>query len=748
MKKFSVLLLGFAAVAVQATAAGWWTPWENNTVPSKGTRLLQPDAYKTYAVNAALKNTLFGLGDNPQQARVIELPAPDGTLQPFRIWQAPVMAPALSEKYPGIKTFAAVSVLHPSVSARIDWTGKGFHAMVYDDKGTWFVDPYSSENDNFYISYFKKDYTKPVGSHMTCLVGEDEEPGKISLDDQLPVLEKLNGAQKKTYRLALACTGEYAVAVAGAAPTKQDVLSAMVTSINRVTGVYERELAVSFQLIGNTDTLIALDGTTDIFSNLSGGAMLGQNQYLVDSVIGTANYDIGHVFSTGGGGIAGLGVVCNPGSKARGVTGLFNPVGDAFDIDYVAHEMGHQFGGSHTFNANNSGMGSCTGNASTQSAYEPGSGSTIMAYAGICGTLNNIQAHSDAYFHARSLDQISTFITTGTGGTCPVAVATGNDIPQLPVFATTYTIPHLTAFEITAPEATDATHDELTYCWEQWNRGDFGQSFANVRLNGPIFRSFLPDTSRTRIFPTLKRVLTNTTSYLGEKLPDTTRSLNFRVTVRDVMSGIGSFNFATDTVKVNVVYTGAAPFRVTSQAAVATLTGNTQQTVTWDVSQTDVAPISATNVNIYLSVDSGYTWSYVLAANTANDGSETVTVPNVDASNRVRIKVKGAGNIFFDLNDAWLSIVKDPTAVRQPSWSEAVSVYPVPASATLYIEARGLNKTLDARITNAVGQTTWTGAAGNSQTAVPVASWAKGVYYLQLADRQSGERAVKTIVVQ
>lgn len=746
MKKVSVLLLGLLALCGQASAGpGWWSPWESSSVPSKGKQVLKPQAYKTYAVNAALKNTLFGLSKDPQQAQILELPAPDGTLQLFRVWQAPVMAPALEARYSNIRTFAATSVAHPSVSARLDWTEKGFHAMVYDNSGTWFVDPYSNIEDGFYVSYFKKDFIKPLNERAICEVPDEYEPdGGQGADPE--IMEKINGGQKKTYRLALSCTGEYAAAVTGGNPTKPAVLAAMVTSVNRVTGVYERELAVSLQLIGNTDTLIFLNGATDSFSNGSGGTMLGQNQNLIDDVIGTSNYDIGHVFSTGGGGIAGLGVVCNNNSKARGVTGLPNPVGDPFDIDYVAHEMGHQFSGSHTFNASS---GSCGGNGSSQSAYEPGSGSTIQAYAGICGA-NDLQNHSDAYFHARSLDQISTYITTGTGGTCPVTVSTGNDIPQLPAFAATYAIPHLTPFELIAPEAIDPDHDELTYCWEQWNRGDFTQSFANTRRFGPIFRSFLPDTSRTRIFPTRNRMLANIASYLGEKLPDTARILYFRLTARDIKNGIGSFNFATDTVTLNVVYTGTSPFRVTSHnSGPLNWTGNTTETITWDVSSTDQAPVSAANVNIYLSADSGLTWPYLLAANVPNDGSQDITVPNINVTGKARIKVKGAGNVFFDVNDVFFSITQDQSAVvKEPGWGAALELYPVPASSSLYIGMKGLTKALKGRITNSLGQTAWNGSVGNGRTDVDVSSWAKGVYFLQLSNESGSERLARRIVVQ
>lgn len=714
-------------------------------MPSTVTQVVFPNTYTLLQLQEVqLKSVLNTDGVT------IQLPTPDGKTRSFVVSSAPCMEPELAAKFPEIKTYTGIATDNKGVTAKFDFTYAGFHALVFDGNNTYIIDPYSyTSAGGYYVCYYQRDMHHS-GYGTFCGNADVADKGvqphhKIDMGtgNMPPVQLKVNGSSKKTYRLAVACTGEYSVAVVGTSvPSKPWSMSAIVTSVNRVNGLYEREVGAHMNLIANNDDVVYLDGNTDPYSNSSGNAMMGQNQTNLDNVIGTLSYDIGHVFSTGGGGIAQLGSVCDPLQKAQGVTGQPNPVGTAFDYDFVAHEMGHQFGAVHTFNAN---TGSCTSNGISNAAYEPGSGSTIMAYAGICGSANNLQGHSDAYFHAKSLDQISDFLV-GTGAVCASATGSGNTPPSVPNFQQTYQIPYLTPFELTAPDAVDTDHDTLTYCWEEWDLGSFQSNFANTTSSGPIFRSINPSLSKNRIFTRLDSLRKNTTNYLGEKLPEVSRILNFKLTVRDIYNGYGTFNLHDDLISLNVTNT-SGPFKVLFPNVWADyLQSGASATITWDVANTTASPVSCNNVDIYLSVDDGITFPYTLASNTANDGSETVNIPAGIYAGGCRVKVKGVGNVFFDMSNEGFRIFPWSSSAVENVANDDVSVYPVPAKEVLNIEVKGTAKYI-AVITNALGQQVYTSEM-QSKAVVHTSQWAAGVYSLQLININSNEVLNKKFVVQ
>ena len=578
---------------------------------------------------------------------VIDLPMPDGSLSKFYVTEYSMMEPGLAAQFPEIKTYTVKGIDDPYASGKLDFTMFGFHGMVLTPRGDYFIDPVSLQNTENYICFYKSDFLSK--GKFECLTEADPNV----TDNQSYNNSVMTGENLRTYRLACAATGEYVAFFGGTVAAGQ---AAIVTAINRVDGVYEREVAVRLVLVANNTNIVFTNSGTDPYTNNNGSTMLGQNQTTLDNVsyIGSANYDIGHVFSTGGGGVAGLGVVCVGGTKARGVTGIPSPVGDDFYIDYVAHEMGHQFGGNHTFNSTTSSCGGGNRNAST--AWEPGSGSTIMPYAGICGA-DDLQPHSDDYFHSGSVSEITSYTQAGSGNSCPVTTATGNTPPTVTVPSGGFTIPINTPFQLTG-SATDAqTPNSLTYCWEEFDVGPAG-SPNSPSGNAPIFRSFKPDTSSTRVFPKFSDLLNNTQT-LGEILPSYTRSLAFRMTVRDNAAGGGGINFGSISFNVN---SAAGPFLVTSPNTAVSWNSGIPQTITWNVAGTTAAPVSCALVNIKLSTDGGYTYPVTLISNTANDGSESVVLPGIGTTT-ARIKVEAVGNIFFDISNSNFTILNTSTPI-------------------------------------------------------------------------------------
>jgi len=777
MKRIFTSALAAIAVlfSLQATAGNFWRQVDAGNAPVK-LQWQHPEKYLVYNLDELnLKVRMQNLSGDPAEGIIISLPLPDGSFRDFKVWQTPMMPDVLAAKYPEIKTFTAEAVGDRLVTAKIDFTVYGFSAMIFDGDNTSFIDPYDNFHDGFYLVHYKRDEVKAINDRMNCMVksDNDDQPGgapMMTAETHLPKLaaRTSNGYELRSYRLALSCSHQYAQAATGlASPTIVQVFSKMTTSMNRVNGVYNREFSVQMNFCANEDTLIwptvtgSINGT-DPFdaANSSGSTCLGINQTQCNNRIGSANYDVGHVFTTGGGGISSLGVVCTSGQKAKSVTGLPSPVGDGFDIDYVAHEMGHEFGSNHTFNNNLD--GSCGGNASTNSAYEPSSGSTILAYAGICPP-DNIQGHSDAYFHASSLLQIQAKLVT-TENTCAVRTPTGNKLVYADPFTASYKIPYKTPFELIGPTATDSVADTvISYCWEQWNRGDFGVELKNTYFRGPIFRSYNPKNyDPSRVFPKLSMILsgnlTNVTASgaLGEKAPDTARFLTFKLTLRDILAGNGCFLFPDDTIHIDALSTGAANnyggFKVTSQNALGTTyTGGSVQTITWNVVGSDAAPISAANVKIYMSTDAGVTWPYNIGT-FPNNGSATITVPNPTATSAVcRFKVKAEGNIFFNINVKSFTVTHDPslpTGVIIPATSLATSVkiFPVPVRDMLHITS-SYTGTATVYIYNATGQLMFSSALSASND-IPVGTWARGIYFVRFADVANGGRASETVVIE
>lgn len=597
-----------------------------------------PTEFKFYALDMNLLKTRLqeapAIEDSSISNVLVQFPNASGKMGTFKIFQSSAMAPELAARYPEIQGYIGQNVDNPSESVHISTTIFGLHAMILSDGGTSYIDPYTADKNN-YVVYAKKGMT--TTQNRQCQV--KEEPVDVSgrgIETGL-----VSDGLLRTYRLAMASTIEYSAfhwqaanvpAIAPVATKKAAVLAAMNVSMVRVNGLYLRDMSLRMQLVANNDAIIFI--TSDNFTNDTAGALIMESQTVIDATIGSANYDIGHTVSTGGGGLATLNSPCNNSTKARGITGSPAPVGDPYDVDYVAHEIGHQFGATHTFN------NSCGGNRTNSTAVEPGSGVTIMGYAGICDP--NIAANSDDHFHAVSIAQMTAFVQSG--GTCSVNTSNGNAAPVANA-GPNYTIPNGTAF-ILKGSATDANNTGLTYCWEQTDTQISTQPPLATATTGPNITSDSPTTSPNRYIPAFASVKAGNLAPVWEVVPTVARNMNFALTVRDNGTPNGGQTHRDD---MMVTFTAAGPFAVTSPSVdnVSWPVGSTQ-TITWSLGGSNVAPVNTSNVNILISTDDGATFT-TLVANTANDGTETITIPNTPAP-FCRIMIEPVGNIYYALS--------------------------------------------------------------------------------------------------
>jgi hypothetical protein len=638
-----------------------WNPISEASLPAHLTPQIkaQHAAYftmDTQGLLESLQGITYREGALQGAVGEVEFPFPDGSLHTFTVKRNQTMHPQYNALFPEILTFDAYPTDGSGAYGKWDITPAGVHAMIFiPGQSTLFIDPVFQGNNQYYMVYRKKDFTTEKA--MLCDVQEaleaKPEPGTKTM---------FGTCELRTYRLALSATAEYTTFHGG---TVALAAAAQVVTMNRVNGVYEKDIAITMVIVPNNNSIIYTNAASDPFANGNTGSMINQNQTNTDNVIGSSNYDIGHVFGTNSGGLAGLGVVCTGGQKARGVTGSAAPIGDPFDIDYVAHEMGHQFGGNHTQNNN------C--NSVAAARREPGSASTIMGYAGICAP--NVQNNSDDYFHGYNLQEISNEILSN-GHQCEVLTALNNTPPVINSTSGNIVVPISTPFVLTG-HASDPEGDVLTFLWEQMDNESSTQPPVASAAGGPNFRSFDPSLDSNRYFPNLTALAANG-PFTWEVLPSVARVMDFRLSVRD-NHAVGSCNDYTDiTVTTNA---SAGPFVVNyPSAAGITWPGGSSQTVTWSVANTDAAPISCTSVRILLSVNGGQSYPYVLSSSTANDGSETIVCPNF-TTNTARVMVISSAGTFFDISNNNFTITCNGQDV--PTFTALASVCQNDSSFTL-----------------------------------------------------------------
>lgn len=644
MSKTTLLSLFCALLISSLSIAQARNPWskadEAKVALKAGQREIVPAKYQTFSLDIEvlkeqLAKAVVRQGANPpRNMPIISFPLDNGEIQQFEMEKIDVLHPELGAKYPEISSYMGTSVQNRLNVIHLSLYKNEFRGVITGERNIY-MDPYSKGDDKNYIIYNRTDLSRRANDSFVCHTKDE--------DLEVPESNGFTTAHRssadnvtRTYRIAIACTSEYSAYYGNTIP---NVLAAVNTTITRVNSVYRKEVNMVFQIVPSQNRLIYINEFNidanpdpDPYDNYDGSGMLNMNTNNINGLITSAAYDIGHVFSTGGGGIAGIGP-CGT-NKGAGVTGIVTPQYDPFDIDYVCHEIGHQFSAGHTY------YNACFG-AKVNEDYEPGSASTIMGYAGICAP--NVQANSDAYFHATSIAKITTAMS---GHNCEVESANSNTGNPTASAGLDYNIPKGTPFVLTGSGSDSNTSDVLTYCWEQWTITDGGtQPPTPTNTAGPQFRSLFPTTSPSRYFPNLEAVIANTTP-TWEVLPNVARTLAFRLTVRDNHPTGGRTNFDD----MNVIIANSGPFVVTAPNTAETWYVGESKTVTWNVANTTASPVSTSNVAIKLSTDGGYTYPVTLLASTPNDGSQAITVPN-NIGKQMRIKVEAVGNIYYDISN-------------------------------------------------------------------------------------------------
>ncbi len=559
---------------------------------------------------------------NAEDNQIIELPMSDGEFHSFKLVRNTTMSEGLAEQFPLIRSYNIISTENRNTWGKLEVSHHGMHARIYiSGESEVQISPLFRNETTAYIVYKFSDLYE--GESIQCgNTGNEESHERHQSKSGDPFTE----CELRTFRMAIAATGEYTNYQGG---DVEDALAAIVVVVDQINGIYERDFAATFTLVENNADVIYTDGATDPFTNSSNPSMLFQNQINMENVIGGGSYHVGQVFTTNGGGLASLNSACNYNSKGQGVSGnIFGPN----PAKTFAHELGHQFGASHSFN------NSCGGNVSSSSSIEPGAGTTIMSYAGGCspGPINSAEMR----FNGLSMEEIGAHLANVS---CGDASQIDNTPPVLNDLPDVIYIPISTPFALTI-EATDEDADELTYCWEQMNAYLVDHPPQPTYTEGPAFRSFSPELSATRYLPSSSTGLSTT----WEVLAEVERGYYFRVTVRDNAPGGGCNQYDDLTVFTRAE---AGPFLVEYPNVLGIeWEPFTTETVLWDVANTTIAPINAALVDIFLSVDGGETYDIQLANDVPNNGSYPVEVPNIE-TNDARIRVFNSDGTFFDVSN-------------------------------------------------------------------------------------------------
>lgn len=694
IKSFFTFTLVFTMLSLNAQ--NFWSKKDEKQISLRNDdqRTLIPEKYHVFSLD--LDGMKHYLKQVPMegQSKVgldIQLPLSNGKLETFEVFEAPSMQEGLSSKYPNIKSYKAYSKTTRMFSARFAVGPNGFYAAVNGFDGEKYIDPYSEKNIIDYIVYDVKDHKSDIYKNTPmCGVEFEGRPANTHFN---PMASRNAGiVDLRVFKLAMACTGQWGSRARRG--TVEKCLADMNVMITRMNAIYEKEMAMRFVLIDDNEKLIFINPATDPYQDKtptgSGRDILPKNTGIINGRItgGASSYDVGHVLHicTDIGGVAQGGSACQN-NKGNGVT--CNNDNDLTNIvtRVMAHEVGHQFDASHTWNICQPNTPDVDNQRAPNFAYEPGSGSTIMSYAGSCGS-DNVLNDNDDYFHVASLNQM--YNKTYQGGNafvCSDKVPTSNHFPEVTIPTELYTIPISTPFELKG-SATDEDGDVLTYCWEQYDLGP-KVALGTNGATGPLFRSYRPSPSGdVRFFPRSNDILTGSTTNKTEVLPNVSRDMTFRLTVRDNNAQVGGVVWE----EMKVTATDAAgPFVITYPLTEVRFKVGEAVEVTWDVAKTDLPPVNCKAVNIYGSFSSAIRTDdpnlVPLALNVPNDGSQVVYIPN-RISNFFRIIIKAADNIFLtsSRSASRIEASTEPSIYVAPVENEIKICQPEPAIVNIITE--------------------------------------------------------------
>lgn len=632
MSKYGLKLIVwvFPILCISAPVCGQslhTAPWQSSFSPAP-TLELNPSLLQT-----ALDQSLSRWDSrNSNKGVPVNLPHPDGQQELYQLWRSEQMEAGLSEKFPAIQTYFGQAQSDPRRTIYLTVSRKGIKVLYFDHTGlNYSLEPLHPQLPTY---QFVQPGLPAEAANLiaACTAEMDTEDNRLADTD---VGTARRGEVKLyRYRLALACTGEYGSYHGN---SKEEVLGAMNELLAQVNAIFEREASIHFDLVANNDVIIFLDPSTDPYDNNSVEDLLETNKTICNYSIGYPNFDLGHVLATKFGGQAQIGSVCNVSRKAKAFSGLEQPEGYYMGAIF-AHELAHQLGAQHTQSND------CNRNFPT--ALEPGSGSTLMAYAGICAP--NVQSLPDDYFHGNSLELIKRKASQGIVFGCAPGTQTDNFPPAADAGPDLY-IPIGTPFRLKG-SGTDPDGDSLSYTWEQM---DALLPEDTLGWYGPAFRSLPPSTSPERAIGGRQDA--------WEMLPEKVRQATFRLTVRDHHMGLGGSDYDEMTV---FFIDSVGPLAVTHPNAAGTSWEiATNQTVEWEVAGTDREPVNCDTVSISLSADGGLTYPFLLASGVPNNGSAPVNLPEALSGHDFRIKVSCDQAPIFDVSDKTFSII-DPNATE------------------------------------------------------------------------------------